>query len=129
MLRAIASVFMLCILCACTAPLPENTVPLNRASTSYIGASKAVTNDIDVHMIKASSLQAGDEIRLSIEGEEDISGLYKLDENGIILLPLIDEVNLTGLSLEKAARLIAARYQDGYLLAPEIIIEIVTKGA
>lgn len=119
--------FLLCLLSlglsACTAPLPENTVPLNRGK---VQSAPAVSHSIDVNnAARFGTIQPGAQIQMIIAGEEELSGFYEVEEDGILFLPLIDEVEVSGLSLEEVREKITLLYQDGYLVAPQITIEIV----
>lgn len=69
-------------------------------------------------------LGAADVIRLTVFGEPDLSGEFKLDGNGMISLPLIGSLKVGGLSLREAEQQIAHALQDGYLLDPKISIEV-----
>lgn len=124
--RSLLLVAVICVsLSACAAPLPENTIPLDRNMSAQSSVGMFIKQAVSLR----SGLQSGDEILVTVLGEEELSGKYQLGADGTILMPLIDFVSLESLSLEDAAVMLVERYQDGYLIAPEITIEIVTKGA
>lgn len=56
-------------------------------------------------------LQPGDEIRVSVQNVTDANGTYIIDGSGAISLPLLQEVQVAGLSLRSIERAIG----DGYL--------------
>ncbi len=56
-------------------------------------------------------LQPGDELQVSVQNVSDASGTYVIDGNGSISLPLLQDVQVAGLSLRASERAIA----DGYL--------------
>lgn len=69
-------------------------------------------------------LGSGDQIRVVVYGEEDLSGEFELDGTGIISLPLIGSVNVGGRDLAGAASLIEEKLADGYLINPRVSIEV-----
>lgn len=69
-------------------------------------------------------LGSGDQIRVVVYGEEDLSGEFELDGEGVVSLPLIGAVNVGGQNLTGAARLIEEKLADGYLINPRVSIEV-----
>lgn len=63
----------------------------------------------------AYRLGPGDAVRLTVFGEEDLSGAFTVDGSGRVALPLIGELRLGGLSVPEAEQAVAARLADGYL--------------
>lgn len=62
------------------------------------------------------SLAPGDKVEISIQDLEAVSGEYIIDEAGSLSLPLIDRVELAGLSYTEAQNVIAAK-----LVAAEVL--------
>jgi protein involved in polysaccharide export with SLBB domain len=58
----------------------------------------------------ASHIQAGDKIKLTVYGEDTLSGLYEISPSGTVSLPLIGTVNAVGRSRAELERAIASRY-------------------
>lgn len=69
-------------------------------------------------------LGSGDQIRVTVYGEEDLSGEFELDGNGTIAMPLIGAVVIGSQNLGDAESLIAAQLADGYLVNPRVSIEV-----
>jgi len=69
-------------------------------------------------------LGAGDEIRIIVYGEEDLSGEFEIDGNGKISMPLIGNVIVGGKDLNEAEGLIAELLADGYLVTPRVNLEV-----
>jgi len=69
-------------------------------------------------------LGAGDEIRVTVFGEEDLSGEFEIDGTGRISLPLIGSVDIGGHNIADAEARIVLMLADGYLITPRVNIEV-----
>lgn len=69
-------------------------------------------------------LGSGDQIRVTVFGEEDLSGEFEIDGTGTVSLPLIGAVKLGGQELDRAENLIMEKLADGYLINPRVSIEV-----
>jgi polysaccharide export outer membrane protein len=69
-------------------------------------------------------LSPGDDIRVTVAGEGDLSGPRRIDAGGAVTLPLVGAVNVAGLDPDAAAAAIAARLRDGYLRAPRVSVAL-----
>lgn len=88
---------------ALTAPAPAS--PAAQAETSY-------------------KLGSGDKLRVTVFGEEDLSGQYDVDGNGIVRLPLIGQVQAGGLTLLQFEEEVRIKLADGYLVTPRVSVEV-----
>ena len=74
---------------------------------------------------KASyKLGSGDKVKITVFGEEDLSGTYLVNEEGYIFMPLIGEISAQGLTIENVSNDIRNKLLDGYLKDPSIALEI-----
>ena len=69
-------------------------------------------------------LGSGDQIKVTVYGEEDLSGEFELDGSGTISMPLIGAVTLSNQVLTRAESLIVEKLADGYLINPRVSIEV-----
>jgi polysaccharide export outer membrane protein len=69
-------------------------------------------------------LGSGDEIRVIVYGEEDLSGEFELDGSGVVAMPLNGPVSIGGRDVAEAERLISQKLADGYLVNPRVSIEV-----
>lgn len=69
-------------------------------------------------------LANGDRLRVTVLGEEELSGEYQVDGQGTFSMPLIGTVNADGLTARQLEERIAGLYLDGYLKNPQISIEV-----
>lgn len=72
-------------------------------------------------------LDSGDRLRVVIFGQEDISGEYAVDGSGFISMPLINQVEARGRSVNELEKDIAGRLQSGNLLVnPSVSVQVAT---
>jgi polysaccharide export outer membrane protein len=70
------------------------------------------------------TLGTGDRIKITVFGEEDLSGEFQIDGSGNISFPLIGEVHAQGLSLRKLEELLIKQLRNGYLVDPKVSLEV-----
>ena len=70
-------------------------------------------------------ITAGDNLRVTIFDEPELTGEYSVGDGGTLALPLIDAINAGGLTSIELTELIASRYRaGGYVLAPRVAVEV-----
>ncbi len=69
-------------------------------------------------------LGAGDKIRLTVFGEDNLSGEFQVGSAGKVSLPLIGSVAAGGRSLKEFTMLVEARFLDGYLKNPKVSTQV-----
>ena len=69
-------------------------------------------------------LGAGDEVRITVYGEEALSGEFVVDGAGALSLPLIGEVHAEGLTLREFRSEVERELSDGYLNDPRVSAEV-----
>lgn len=65
-----------------------------------------------------------DVLRASVFNEPDLTGVYTVDSDGTITFPLISRVSVEGLSLREIEDEITRKLADGFLVNPQVSIEI-----
>lgn len=71
-------------------------------------------------------LDAGDVIAVSVYGDETISKSYKVDETGLISVPLVGALSVRGLTTAAAAAEIASALSHGFMRNPNVAVQIDT---
>ncbi len=71
------------------------------------------------------TLGAGDKLKITVFGEDDLSGDFVIAGDGTMALPLIGDVPAGGKSLRGLEQLITTRLKDGYLKAPQVSVEVI----
>jgi len=74
----------------------------------------------------APKLQPGDKIRVTVFGEDKLSGEYEVDQSGQISLPLAGTVQALGLTQAELEHALAKKFQSQYLKNPKVTVTIAT---
>lgn len=69
-------------------------------------------------------LDTGDELRIFVYGQENLSRLYKVDARGTLMMPLIGVVGARGLTTYALASRIRARLGARYVRDPHVTVDI-----
>jgi polysaccharide export outer membrane protein len=72
----------------------------------------------------AYTLGGGDVLRVRVYGDDSVSGSYKVDDRGIVALPLVGELRVDGKTTSVAAGMIAAALANGFMRSPDVAVEI-----
>jgi len=111
-------------LCA-TPPLAaqeSGSLSLHAAHTSVSVEKITVTapraGDLDY------KLGAGDKLRITVYGEEDLSGEFQVDGTGYVRLPLIGDLAAAGLSAHQIEMRVESALDDGYLTHARVAVEV-----
>lgn len=73
---------------------------------------------------EAYRLGAGDRVRVTVFGQEDLSGEFELDGAGRLSLPLIQRVQAAGLTLNELEDAIANKLKPDFLKNPRVSVEV-----
>jgi len=65
-----------------------------------------------------------DILSISVYGEEDLTGKQPVTEDGHVFVPLLGEVPVEGLTAQETARLLTERLADGYLVSPQVSVQV-----
>ncbi len=75
-------------------------------------------------------INIGDIVRVSVFQEPDLSGNHNVLNDGSIQIPLIGGVQIDGLKLTEASKLITQKFKDGgYLINPNVTVSILSNNA
>jgi polysaccharide export outer membrane protein len=89
------------------------------AGTGVVPADAAMTADTSGY-----TLGAGDKIKMTVFGEEQLSGEFEVDGTGSLSLPLVGDVKAGNLSARQLEKAIAAELSKGYLVNPRVNVEV-----
>ncbi len=67
---------------------------------------------------------SGDNLRVTVFGQEDLSGRFLVDGSGFISLPLIGEVRAGGLTVREIEQAIVAKLKPDYLKNPSVSLAV-----
>ena len=65
-----------------------------------------------------------DVVQMKVFQEPDLDTVYKIGNNGCIVLPLVGTVKVGGLTLQDAQRLVKELYEKDYLVKAEVSLFI-----
>ena len=71
-------------------------------------------------------LEPGDKIRITVFGEDKLSGDYQLDQSGRVSLPLAGTVEARGLTQTELEEALARKFRSEYLKNPKVTVTITT---
>jgi protein involved in polysaccharide export with SLBB domain len=71
-------------------------------------------------------LGTGDKVRVTVYGEEDLSGEFQIDATGMVRLPLVGQIKAGGLTAHDLEGGITTALANGYLKQPRVSIEVTT---
>ena len=69
-------------------------------------------------------LDSGDQLRITVFGQTDLTNTYLVDQSGYISFPLIAKVGARGRTTGELTADIAARLRNGYLRDPDVSVEV-----
>jgi polysaccharide export outer membrane protein len=75
---------------------------------------------------EAMRLQAGDKIRVTVYGEDKISGEYEIDPSGFVSLPLAGTVQAAGLTKISLEQSLSEKLKSNYLRDPKVTVDVAT---
>jgi protein involved in polysaccharide export with SLBB domain len=93
------------------------------------GAAAPPATPADLERVRAAAaapprLQAGEKIRVTVFGENSLSGEYLIDPSGFVSLPLAGTIKASGLTQNELARDLEASLRSGYLRDPKVTVSI-----
>ena len=75
----------------------------------------------------ATVMRPGEKIKITVYGEEGLTGDYDISPSGYVSMPLIGQIKAAGHAAADFERMVAARYRSGgFLQDPHVNVAIVT---
>lgn len=71
-------------------------------------------------------LGPGDKVRVTVFGEEALTGEFQVSSAGAISMPLVGDLQASGLTVADFQRRVERALRDGYLLDPRVSAEVLT---
>ena len=69
-------------------------------------------------------LGVGDVLRISVYGEADLTGEFKVEQDGTVSFPLINDVPAAGFTAKDVETSIADKLNPSYIVDPRVTIEV-----
>ena len=86
--------------------------------------AQLVVAKADAHPTTGYRLGSGDKVRITVFGENDLSGTFDVATDGTLALPLIGSVRAGGQTLRELEATVQAKLRDGYLKDPRVSAEV-----
>ena len=102
-------------------PLFVLFVAIAEAAGAQAATSRAIDTSLDRSVAAKQPLRPGDMVRMRIWREPDLSGDFAVDEDGVVVFPMIGRKNVLDLSTTALRDTLIARYQV-YLRNPSIAV-------
>jgi polysaccharide export outer membrane protein len=90
-------------------------------------AACATSGKVSTYPVETSgayTLGGGDVLRVKVYGDDSVTGSYKVDEAGMIAMPLVGLVRASGRTTAEMAAAIAAALANGYVRNPDVSVEV-----
>ncbi|MGB6796255.1 MAG: polysaccharide biosynthesis/export family protein [Xanthobacteraceae bacterium] len=107
----------------CSAALAVALVISGCASNSL---SEAEQKSVAAAATAPAKLQPGDKVRITVYGEDKLSGDYQLDQSGQISLPLAGTITAQGLTQGEFEQALTKKFRSEYLKDPKVTVTIAT---
>ena len=72
----------------------------------------------------AYQLGTGDQLRIIVFGEEDLSGEFRVDDTGAVSIPLVGDVIARGQTLRSFEAAVRDKLNEGYLKDPRVSVQV-----
>ncbi len=118
-MRFLAATFRVAMLVGCVALAGCDSVP-------SLGPASPAEEQALIHQASTTSpaLQPGDKIKVTVFGEDRLSGLYDINSAGFVSLPLAGTVKAAGLSKQQMEQALAQKFNSEYLRNPKVTVEV-----
>lgn len=97
---------------------------LAAATLPAIPAASAQAVAADTTRRADYALGAGDKLRITVFGEENLTGEYSVTANGTIAFPLIGDIAAVGHTLTQIQDAIRVKLAAGYIKDPRVAVEV-----
>ncbi|WP_296758587.1 polysaccharide biosynthesis/export family protein [Thioalkalivibrio sp.] len=122
------------VLFGCAAPPNGSTQAVSADEFQEQIASEARVADLNEQLLSLaveSGLGGGlyrvgpeDQLRIDFFGVPELSREYRVDGRGNIMMPLVGQVSVAGLTLDEIEQGVAAKYSESYLRSPQVSAQV-----
>ena len=85
-----------------------------------LGGCLAPSGDVPPPPMQADVLKAGDRLSITVSGEEELSGNFAVNGDGLVRLDLLGGVPAAGLRMADFQEQVRQRLAAGYLIDPQV---------
>lgn len=114
----LSAILLTALLSACACAPTKETKTTNSVRDNAVSVAELPRVDAEHLTLR------GDVLRVTIYGEEDLSGDYTVGRDGKIALKLVGPVSVGGEPLSALPAIIGDAYKQGYLVDPKVSVEV-----
>ncbi len=89
------------------------------SSTGYAHLNAEIQDQL-----KAIGLGPGDVFEVRVYGEDTLTGLYRISEDGSIDFPLVGRIQAEGRTSREISELLGEKLRDGFLVSPSVSVYV-----
>jgi polysaccharide biosynthesis/export protein len=105
-------------------PLAISLVSILVAALSACATQPNVPDAVHTELVAPYQLDSGDQLRVIVFGQDDLSNTYMVDQAGSITMPLIGAIPARGHTTNEIAANVEARLRGGYLRRPNVSVQV-----
>lgn len=109
---------------AAGAPSAEWKAQQEAAAAAANRAISAAPSPAATGGVEPGTLATGDKVKITVFGEEDLSGEFEIDNTGSLALPLVGEIPAKGLTPRELEKKITDVLNKGYLVNPRVNVAV-----
>lgn len=94
------------------------------AAKALAEAPVATSAAIATQGVSAYTLGPGDKVKITVFGEDDLSGQFIVEGSGSLALPLMGEMPAVGKTVRELEKSITEKLSEGYLVNPRVNVEV-----
>ena len=87
-------------------------------------ANPVVPNTVQPQLVAPYQLDSGDQLRVIVFGQPDLTNTYIVDQAGMISMPLIGSVPARGRTTQQIEGSVAAALRNGFIRDPDVAVEV-----
>jgi polysaccharide export outer membrane protein len=105
-------------------PFTLPLVSLLIAALSACATQPNVPDAVHTELVAPYQLDSGDQLRVIVFGQDDLSNTYMVDQAGTVTMPLIGAIPARGHTTNEIAASIETRLRGGYLRRPNVSVQV-----
>ena len=94
------------------------------ASPTAISGPEFLSKESSTSLQRVYRLGVGDKLKLTVFGEDNLTGAYEVNALGQVSMPLVGEIAAKGLAIHEFRDAVARKLADGYLKNPKVSVEM-----
>lgn len=94
------------------------------AALSACATQPNVPDAVHTELVAPYQLDSGDQLRVIVFGQDDLSNTYMVDQAGALTMPLIGAIPARGRTTSEIAANVEARLRGGYLRRPNVSVQV-----